>query len=192
MLFRFLKKIYVAYLRKKKRLDQISICKPTYIHYTATFSFHKGIKVGKYCRIGPLCHIDGEGGVEINDGTIFAPKVVILSSSHDYLGNYLPYNEQDKKLPVKIGKGCWIGWGALICPGVTIGDGAIVGMGSVVTRDVERGQIVGGNPAKTLKIRENTDIDKLVSEERYYLKEVFNKKLKREGRKDDGIDNIIA
>ncbi|SRR6266498_2569948 len=191
MLIPSLKKIYIAYLRKKKRLAKISICKPTYVHYTATFAFHEEIKIGKYCRIGHLCHIDGEGGVEIGDGTIFAPKVVILSSSHDYEGNYLPYTEHDKKLPVKIGKGCWIGWGAILCPGITIGDGAIVGMGSVVTKDVAPGHIVGGNPAKTLKVRDDIDIGKLVSEEKFYLKEVLNNNLKRRGRKDDSIDNIV-
>ena len=190
MFLTFLKKVYIAYLRKRKKLNQISICRPTYIHYTATFSFHNRIKIGKYCRIGHVCHIDGEGGVEIGDGTIFAPKVVILSSSHDYTGNYLPYTEYDKKLPVKIGKGCWIGWGAIICPGITIGDGAIVGMGAVVTKDVESGHVVGGNPAKTLKLREDIDITQLVSEEKFYLKEVLNKKLKRPERKDDWIDNI--
>jgi len=194
MLAKFLKRIYIAYLRKKKKLDKLSIDRPTYIHCTATFHFHAGIKIGRYCRIGHLCHIDGEGGVEIGDGTIFAPKVVILSSSQVYQGNsLLPYTENDKKLPVKIGRGCWLGWGAIVCPGVTIGDGAIVGVGSVVTKDVLRGHIVGGNPARTLKVRdENIDIAKLVSEEKYYLKAVLNENLKRAGRRSDSAENLVS
>ncbi|MOA44288.1 Maltose O-acetyltransferase [compost metagenome] len=50
--------------------------------------------------------------------------------------------------PVSIGSNVWIGAGALILPGVTIGDDAIVGAGSVVTRDVEAGATVMGNPAR--------------------------------------------
>jgi maltose O-acetyltransferase len=194
MFNKFLKRIYISYARRKQQLNKITIVRPTCIHYTATFSFHKKIKIGKFCRIGYQCHIDGEGGVTIGDGTIFAPRVVILSSSHDYQSNVLlPYSEKDKKSPVAIGKGCWIGWGALICPGVTICDGAIVAMGSVVTKDVERGHIVGGNPAKTIRIRdENINIAKLVEDEQFYLKEVLLNDLKRAGRQgDDLIDNII-
>jgi len=50
--------------------------------------------------------------------------------------------------PVRIGRDVWIGGAALIMPGVTVGDGAVVGAGSVVTRDVEAGATVMGNPAR--------------------------------------------
>jgi maltose O-acetyltransferase len=50
--------------------------------------------------------------------------------------------------PVRIGCDVWIGGGAIILPGVTIGDGAVVGAGSVVTRDVDAGVTVAGNPAR--------------------------------------------
>jgi maltose O-acetyltransferase len=49
---------------------------------------------------------------------------------------------------VRIGSDVWIGGGAIILPGVTIGDGAVIGAGSVVTRDVGAGLIVAGNPAR--------------------------------------------
>jgi maltose O-acetyltransferase len=49
---------------------------------------------------------------------------------------------------VRIGSDVWIGGGAIILPGVTVGDGAVIGAGSVVTRDVEAGQTVTGNPAR--------------------------------------------
>jgi maltose O-acetyltransferase len=50
--------------------------------------------------------------------------------------------------PVRIGSHVWIGSGAIILPGVTIGDDAVVGAGSVVTRDVPAGAKVMGNPAR--------------------------------------------
>jgi maltose O-acetyltransferase len=49
---------------------------------------------------------------------------------------------------VRIGSDVWIGGGAIILPGVTVGDGAVIGAGSVVTRDVKAGQTVTGNPAR--------------------------------------------
>ena len=49
---------------------------------------------------------------------------------------------------MRIGSDVWIGGGAIILPGVTIGDGAVIGAGSVVTRDVEAGITVAGNPAR--------------------------------------------
>jgi maltose O-acetyltransferase len=49
---------------------------------------------------------------------------------------------------VRIGSDVWIGGGAIILPGVTVGDGAVIGAGSVVTRDVGAGQTVSGNPAR--------------------------------------------
>ena len=58
---------------------------------------------------------------------------------------------QEYAYPVTIGKDCWIGGGAIICPGVTIGDRCIVAAGSVVTRDVPDDSLVAGNPAVVKK-----------------------------------------
>jgi acetyltransferase-like isoleucine patch superfamily enzyme len=53
--------------------------------------------------------------------------------------------------PVRIGNKVWIGFGASVLPGVTIGDGAVVGAGSIVTRDVEPWTVVAGNPARVIR-----------------------------------------
>ena len=53
--------------------------------------------------------------------------------------------------PVTIGKDCWIGGGAVICPGVTIGDRCIIGAGSVVTKDIPADSVAVGNPARVVK-----------------------------------------
>lgn len=53
--------------------------------------------------------------------------------------------------PVDIGRNVWIGAGALILPGVTVGDEALIGAGSVVTRDVPAGAAVAGNPARIMR-----------------------------------------
>ena len=99
--------------------------------------------------------------------------MVILTSSHKYRdASSLPYGIEDEKAPVIIGKGCWIGWGAMIKPGVTIGDGAIIAMGSVVVNDVNKGEIAGGNPAKVINKRPDAqNIEQMIAEEKYFLKE---------------------
>jgi maltose O-acetyltransferase len=53
---------------------------------------------------------------------------------------------------VRIGQDVWIGGGAIILPGVTIGDGATIGAGSVVTRHVKAGDQVAGNPARSMSV----------------------------------------
>ncbi|MNN96997.1 Maltose O-acetyltransferase [compost metagenome] len=59
--------------------------------------------------------------------------------------------------PIRIGRNVWIGGGAIVLPGVTIGDDAVVGAGSVVTRDVPAGATVVGNPARAVPARGHGD-----------------------------------
>lgn len=153
---------------------------PARIATTARFTFPKKIQLGSWVLIGKLCYLNGQGGIEIGDGTIFAPEVVILSSTHRYKqDSYLPYDEFDEFRPVKIGRGVWLGHRCMVVPGVTIGDGAIVAMGAVVTKDVAEGDIVGGNPAKVLSTRDAATVESLVKQERYFLKASIEDGLKR-------------
>jgi maltose O-acetyltransferase len=80
----------------------------------------------------------------------------------------LPFDNYTYKKPVKICKNTWIGANVLIVPGVTINEGAVVAMGSVVTKDVPKCAIVGGNPAKIIKMRDIDLYNKLDSERKYF------------------------
>ncbi|KAA2234820.1 sugar O-acetyltransferase [Salinarimonas soli] len=85
--------------------------------------------------------------IEIGDACQFGPAVQILTADH-------PRDPVARRAglesgrPIRIGRNVWIGGGAIVLPGVTIGDDAIVGAGSVVTRDVPVGATVVGNPAR--------------------------------------------
>jgi len=137
---------------------------------TAVFHSPNDIALGDYVHIGAHCNLNGGGGLTIGDGTIFAPRVVVLTSTHQYMQeNLLPYHGVYEYRQVTIGRGVWIGWGALLVPGITIGDGAVIAMGAVVTRDVGKGQVVGGNPAREIKQRPVEIIDRLVKEKAYYM-----------------------
>jgi len=93
------------------------------------------------------CYIQAVNGIFIDEGTIFAPGVKIISSNHD-LTDMKKYAVTE---PIRIGKHCWIGANAVILPGVQLGDRVIVGAGSVVTKSFPSACVIAGVPAHLLK-----------------------------------------
>ena len=88
--------------------------------------------------------------IYVGDYTLFGPHVTVATAGHPILPELrqqgLQYNA-----PVRIGKNCWIGAGALLMPGVTIGDNTVIGAGSVVTRDIPANVVAVGNPCRVLR-----------------------------------------
>jgi maltose O-acetyltransferase len=84
--------------------------------------------------------------IQIGDRTQIGPAVQIYAADHPRDPEARRANLESGK-PVRIGRDVWIGGGAIILPGITIGDNAIIGAGSVVTRDIPSGITVIGNPA---------------------------------------------
>lgn len=85
--------------------------------------------------------------ITVGDHTMFAPRVTVATASHPVLPE--PRLQQyEYNLPVHIGRNCWIGTGAVILPGVTIGDNTVIGAGSVVTRDIPSNVVAFGNPCR--------------------------------------------
>jgi acetyltransferase-like isoleucine patch superfamily enzyme len=80
---------------------------------------------------------------------------MVHTANHNMEDPERPVTEQGwrEEPPIRIGRNCWVGMGAMILPGVQIGDGVVIGAGSVVVRDVEAYAVVVGNPAKTVKSR---------------------------------------
>lgn len=102
------------------------------VHYSFRCDNVHGLSLGRRVYIGPYCHFDALGGIEIDDFAIIGPHVKIWSYNHDFKDPMVPYGINNLMRPVKIGKGSWIGLGATILPGAVIGEGAIIGAGSVV------------------------------------------------------------
>ena len=91
------------------------------------------------------------GNVTIGDRASFGPRVTIVTSSHpnaSQIRDVAPVTNG----PVVIESDAWIGAGAVILPGVRIGRGAVVGANAVVTRDVERLNVIAGQPAKVIRV----------------------------------------
>lgn len=111
--------------------------------------FGKNITIGKDVFINSGCHFQDQGGIEIGDGALIGHNVVLATINHDLNPKE---NRKNHYAPIKIGTHVWIGSNATILPGVTIGDYAVVAAGAVVTRDVPAMTVVGGVPAKVLKV----------------------------------------
>jgi acetyltransferase-like isoleucine patch superfamily enzyme len=119
------------------------------------WAFRGSIKSAPKVFIGPYVTIYGHGGVTIGEWTLISMHATILSSNHTIPAIHRCIRwEKDVLLPTKIGRDVWIGANAVILGGVTIGDGAVVAAGAIVTKDVESGAIVVGNPARLIRRRE--------------------------------------
>lgn len=104
------------------------------------------VRIGKDVIIMPGCLMMSAGGITIDDRAMIAANVQLISNNHDLYQRSIITCK-----PVHIGKNAWIGAGATILPGVTVGDNAVVGAASVVTKNVAPDTIVAGNPAKFIR-----------------------------------------
>lgn len=95
------------------------------------------------CVVLDVCH------VRIGDHTLFGPAVQIYTPLHPL--DALLRRRQEYGKPVIIGDDVWVGGGAIICPGVTIGSRSVIGAGSVVTRDVPGDVFAAGNPCRVIR-----------------------------------------
>ena len=104
------------------------------------------VKIGKNVVIMPGCLMMSAGGITIEDEAMIAANVQLISNNHD-----LDNRSIITCRPIRICCRAWIGAGATILPGVTVGENSVVGAGSVVTHDVEPNTVVAGNPARLMR-----------------------------------------
>jgi lipopolysaccharide O-acetyltransferase len=112
------------------------------------------MEIGDNVQINDYCHIGCAENIWIGDDTLIASHVFI--SDHDHavasVGS-IPNSGGLVVKPVRIGNRVWIGEGVCVLKGVTIEDDVIIGANSVVTKDLPRGCIAVGNPAKVIRFR---------------------------------------
>lgn len=104
------------------------------------------VKIGRNVVIMNNSLFMAAGGITIDDDVMVAANAQLISNNHDL------YDHQVLTCkPVHLKRNCWIGAGATILPGVTVGENAVVAAGAVVTKNVEPNTVVGGNPAKIIR-----------------------------------------
>lgn len=125
-------------------LDPTSILIPPF--YT---DFGRNTRIGANCFIQQGCTFFDRGGIIIGDGVMIGPKVNLITLNHD-----LTPGSRAATIcrPIILEDDVWIGVNATILPGITVGRSAVVAAGSVVTKDVPAYAVVGGNPARILRM----------------------------------------
>jgi acetyltransferase-like isoleucine patch superfamily enzyme len=116
---------------------------------------HEGeLRVGAKTVFGQECTISGFKHISIGRECIIADRVMLIDFDHGVVEVERPIREQGiYKRDVHVGHNVWIGYGACVLRGVTVGDNSVVGTSSVVTADVPANAVVGGNPAKLIRMR---------------------------------------
>ena len=104
------------------------------------------LEIGDHVYVGHHVHLHATGVVKIGDRTVLADRVTVLDGIHAPAA----FDEVSSTGNIRIGRNVFIGVGATILGGVTVGDDAQVGAGAVVTRDVESGSVVAGVPARPI------------------------------------------
>jgi len=141
----------------RRLLDQIlkTPLDETSTIFTPFFTnYGKNITIGKNVFINHACSFLDLGPILIDDGVLIGPRVNLATESHPVE----PSQRQSLFVkPIHIMQNAWIGAGATILPGVTVGKNAIVAAGAVVSKDVPDNAIVGGIPAKLIRYIQDTD-----------------------------------
>jgi acetyltransferase-like isoleucine patch superfamily enzyme len=117
---------------------------------------HEGqVSIGAKTVMGQECTISAYQHVEIGRECILADRVMLIDFDHGVVEVERPIRLQGiYKRDVRVGHNVWIGYGACILRGTAVGDNSIVGTSAVVTKDVPENAVVGGSPAKVIRMRD--------------------------------------
>ena len=127
-----------------------------WIGHGSKIRVHEGeVSIGAKTVMGQECTISAYQSVSIGRECIIADRVMLIDFDHGVVEVDRPIREQGiYKRDVRVGHNVWIGYGACVLRGVSVGSNSIVGTNAVVTSDVPENAVVGGVPARTIRMRE--------------------------------------
>ncbi len=158
-------------LRRVDRLCYYNLTRPSEMEKRSALLKEMFAEIGEDCYIEPPFYANHGGAhvhfgnnvycnfavtmvddthIYVGDCTMFGPNVTVATAGHPILPE-LREKAYQYNAPVRIGRNCWIGAGAIILPGVTIGDNTVIGAGSVVNKDIPDNVVAVGNPCKVLR-----------------------------------------
>lgn len=123
--------------------ESVWIEPPFYCDYGRNIELGERVFFNFNCVVLDVC------SVTIGDFTFLGPAVQLYTATHPMAARLRRTQEFGK--PILIGSDVWIGGGAIICPGVSIGSEAVIGAGSVVTRDIPECVFAAGNPCRIIR-----------------------------------------
>jgi acetyltransferase-like isoleucine patch superfamily enzyme len=135
---------------------QIELGRWSWLGHGTKVRCHEGVvSIGAKTVMGQECTISAYQHVKIGRECVIADRVMFIDFDHGMVEVERPIRLQGiYKRDVNVGNNVWIGYGACILRGVTVGDNAVIGTNSVVTKDVPANAVVAGLPAKIIRMRD--------------------------------------
>ncbi|HEX2129106.1 MAG TPA: acyltransferase [Solirubrobacterales bacterium] len=117
---------------------------------------HEGaVEIGAKTVLGQECTISAYRHVRIGEQCVIADRAMFIDFDHGVVEVERPIRLQGiYTRPVEVGSNCWIGYGAALLRGVRVGDNSVIGTYTVVTRDIPANAVIGGIPARILRMRD--------------------------------------
>ena len=150
-----------AFLGPRVRLEigrrgTVELGRWSWVGHGTKIRCHEGtVSIGSKTVLGQECTISAYQHISIGRECVIADRVMLIDFDHGAADPERPIRLQGiYKRDVRVGHNVWIGYGACILRGVSVGDNAIVGAGAVVTRDVPPNAVVGGVPARLIRMRD--------------------------------------
>lgn len=151
----------LAFIGPRCRLEvgrdgRLELGRWSWIGHGCKIRCHEGtVSIGAKTVLGQECTISAYRRVSIGRECVVADRVMLIDFDHGMVEVERPIRLQGiYKREVRVGSNVWIGYGACVLRGVTVGDNAVIGTGAVVTRDVPANAVVGGVPARLIRMRE--------------------------------------
>ena len=131
----------------------------SWIGHDSKIRAHEGeVSIGAKSVLGQECTISAFQRVAIGRECVIADRVMLIDFDHGVVEEERPIREQGiYKRDVRVGHNCWIGYGACILRGVTVGDNSVIGTSSVVTKDLPANSVSAGQPARVLRMRDEPE-----------------------------------
>ena len=162
LIFFLLNEVVSKIPSRKFRIAIFRLCSGNKINRSCIFGLKvrilnvQNISIGSKSNINYEVILDGRGSeITIDSNVDIGPRATIWTLQHDC------DNHGTKSAPVEIGKNVWIGSGATILPGVSVGSNSVIAAQAIVTKSIPRNVMVAGNPAKIIKKISRSDVDLL-------------------------------
>ena len=132
----------------------------SWIGHDTMIRAHEGeVSIGAKSVLGQECTISAFQHVSIGRECIIADRVMLIDFDHGVVEVERPIRVQGiYKRDVQVGNNCWIGYGACVLRGVTVGDNSVIGTSSVVTKDLPANSVSAGAPARVLRMRAEPEV----------------------------------
>ena len=160
-----LKKILKFFYTKKVSFQAYKVGKRLIVNGKSSVT--KGTIIGDFVNFNGM-YINGVGSVKIGNYFHSGVDCLLICSNHDYKGSKIPYDDTHVKKKIIIEDFVWMGSKVTVLGNVRIGEGAIIQAGAVVTSDIPKYGIAGGNPAKVFMFRNEAHFEDLKSKGQFF------------------------